>query len=345
MDGYRDLGEMMLHGGARSRWFDKSFQIIMCANGRSAVNFEHAWGDGVAVLRYCNEVWQEAKDIPVEPPAADAARASPERLQWDLTPELTAAVDAAGQRFDEWLERMTTDIALIPEVDAGKVRALKVGPDGFMQVSMQLAHYRVHGHLVPSYESANHAAFKHGRTECIRPATIQVLRFCEAMSSSSFSPAERAQLLRDAIKKHGEATKDALMGQGVDRHLFGLQKMAEIAAGCSDEEHEKVFTRERTRPRHKSDELNAFFSTAAHKKWQKIIVSTSTLDSVALDGGGFGPINDDCYAIGYAMRKSDCGFIVSTYRKDGAQMAEALMSSIRDMYALLKEHAPKKESE
>ena len=38
------------------RWFDKSFQLVVCKDGKAAVNFEHAWGDGVAVLRFFNEV-------------------------------------------------------------------------------------------------------------------------------------------------------------------------------------------------------------------------------------------------------------------------------------------------
>ena len=38
------------------RWFDKSLQLIICKDGKAAVHFEHAWGDGVAVLRFFNEV-------------------------------------------------------------------------------------------------------------------------------------------------------------------------------------------------------------------------------------------------------------------------------------------------
>ena len=46
----------MLHGDGKNRWFDKSFTLIFLPDGRMALNFEHSWGDGVAVLRYCNEV-------------------------------------------------------------------------------------------------------------------------------------------------------------------------------------------------------------------------------------------------------------------------------------------------
>ena len=46
-----DLLRCMLFGDARDRWFDKSFQLIVTENAKAAVNFEHAWGDGLAVLR------------------------------------------------------------------------------------------------------------------------------------------------------------------------------------------------------------------------------------------------------------------------------------------------------
>ncbi len=46
------------------RWFDKSFQLIICKNGLTAVNFEHSWGDGVAVLRFFNETFKYTTETP-----------------------------------------------------------------------------------------------------------------------------------------------------------------------------------------------------------------------------------------------------------------------------------------
>jgi hypothetical protein len=46
---------VFLHA-ARNRWYDKSLQLIVSRNGRAAINFEHSWGDGVCVLRLCNEI-------------------------------------------------------------------------------------------------------------------------------------------------------------------------------------------------------------------------------------------------------------------------------------------------
>ena len=56
-----------------NRWFDKSFSVILTKDGRASVNFEHSWGDGVAVLRYFNEVWKETTTKPfVHPDSAPA---------------------------------------------------------------------------------------------------------------------------------------------------------------------------------------------------------------------------------------------------------------------------------
>lgn len=41
-----------LHADGTNRWFDKSFSLIVSKGSHSGVNFEHSWGDGVAMLRY-----------------------------------------------------------------------------------------------------------------------------------------------------------------------------------------------------------------------------------------------------------------------------------------------------
>lgn len=46
------------------RWFDKSFSLIFTADGQLALNFEHAWGDGVAVMSYFNEIVKDLADRP-----------------------------------------------------------------------------------------------------------------------------------------------------------------------------------------------------------------------------------------------------------------------------------------
>lgn len=46
------------------RWFDKSFSLIVARDGKAAVNFEHSWGDGVAVMRFLNESFKDSTEKP-----------------------------------------------------------------------------------------------------------------------------------------------------------------------------------------------------------------------------------------------------------------------------------------
>lgn len=58
----------MLSGDATNRWFDKSFSLTVAKDGTAAVSFEHSWGDGVAVLRYFNETYNETINSPIVHP-------------------------------------------------------------------------------------------------------------------------------------------------------------------------------------------------------------------------------------------------------------------------------------
>ncbi|CAF4418226.1 unnamed protein product, partial [Adineta steineri] len=41
---------------AVNRWYDKSFNMIMLSDGTLGLHCEHSWGDGVALLRFCNDI-------------------------------------------------------------------------------------------------------------------------------------------------------------------------------------------------------------------------------------------------------------------------------------------------
>lgn len=180
-----------------------------------------------------------------------------------------------------------------------------------MQMAFQLAWHRMHGGLLPStYESASTSAFKHGRTETIRSATPEAAAFVAAFSDASASPGERMSKLRAAVDNHTRITRNALMGQGMDRHLFALGVLA-AAEGRS--------------PR--------LLECAAVKKLQKILLSTSTLASDIIVGGGFGPVNDECFAVGYGIRSIGSEAMVMTYGRDSQGFADSLSVAMDDMLA------------
>ena len=85
-----EMFRAMLTGDGRNRWFDKSFSFIVTPNGQLGMSFEHSWGDGVAVLRMCNDVFKASSNDPATEPATPAE--PPERLNFDLPEDLTNKV-------------------------------------------------------------------------------------------------------------------------------------------------------------------------------------------------------------------------------------------------------------
>ena len=81
--------------------------------------------------------------------------------------------------------------------------------------------------------------------------------------------------------------------------------------------------------------LNWLLCTDAHKKCNHFILSTSTLNAPYLTCGCFGPVNDDCYAIGYGLRSDTSDFIIGSYRGDESDMVELSARALEDMVAIL----------
>jgi carnitine O-palmitoyltransferase 2 len=65
------------------------------------------------------------------------------------------------------------------------------------------------------------------------------------------------------------------------------------------------------------------------------VLSTSTLVSPWLDGGGFGPVVEDGFGIGYGTTDDRIAFSVTTYRKDMKLMLEQLDESLKIIKKLL----------
>ncbi|XP_063860415.1 carnitine O-palmitoyltransferase 2, mitochondrial-like isoform X5 [Scylla paramamosain] len=296
-----------LHGDGNNRWFDKSFSLICTADSQLALNFEHGWGDGVAVMNYFTEI---TKDLANRPSINSDSRPAPidasklvRRLEFTLTPSLEAAIDKAHQSYEANTSALKCDV-LEPQFFGKKLcKKNKLSPDALMQLGLQAAYYLQNGETVPTYESCSTAAFKHGRTETVRPATLETQAFCKAITQAQLpSHSELKKLMMECSKMHGNLTKEAAMGQGFDRHLFALRKLAEASGSPMPD----------------------IFTDPAYAKINHIIISTSTLPSDEIGFGGFAPVVRNGLGVGYHIRDDHLAFGVSTYppHRDGPGFVE-----------------------
>ena len=238
---------------------------------------------------------------------------NPRRLRWNLDSESINAISDATKRANDLISSVDYAVIQSDAINSSWAKSNKLSPDGLLQMIMQLAHYRLKGRAGSTYESATTAAFKHGRTETIRSVTPESLAMCEAFFDESKSNVDKEKLLRDAVNNHSKVTMRALKGQGMDRHMFVLRHMA--LQKCNGDE----------------SRLPAIFQDPAWHAMSNIILSTSTLPSPALKGGGFGPVGDDCYAIGYGVRELGCQFSVMTSFNGAQEFADSVGECISDV--------------
>lgn len=276
----------------RNRWYDKSLSVIVDKDGTAGINFEHSWGDGVAVLRYFNEIYKDTINNPHVHPTTNSSAKNVEPtvrlLEFDFDAKAEDDIAKAIKAHQEIVNSIDMNFLKYDKLNKAECKKYKVSPDALMQLSFQMGYFKQNKKFVASYESCSTSAFRQGRTETMRPCTRQTKEFCEKIfGSSPPSDKELRALMEKCSAKHNELVKQAAMGQGFDRHLFALRTAAE-----------------RIRVIDKFE----IFKDPAYAKLNKNIISTSTLSSDALLAGGFGPVVPNGYGIGYNIQNRFADF-------------------------------------
>lgn len=224
-----DEGELLrryLHGGAENRWFDKSFSLIVSKDGFAGINFEHSWGDGVAVLRYFQDIKKDVTERPrFHPheeddlaPAAASSSSAVERLEFETDDKVKNVIAKELQKYNQWTSSLDVGFMIYEGFGKKECKNFGVSPDAVMQLAFQLALFKQESRSVAAYESCSTAAFKHGRTETMRPCTVQTKKLCSTMTSKSAdaSVQEIRKMIIDCSKAHLNLTKEAAMGKLLD---------------------------------------------------------------------------------------------------------------------------------
>lgn len=314
------ISHNMLHGDGCNRWYDKSFSIILAKDGQAAINFEHSWGDGVAVLRFQNEIFKDTTEQPLvhpgsAPAAVDSASAV-RRLQFNLDGELKNGITKAKENFDSAISKLTIDAMEFKKGGKEQLKKNKLSPDAIVQLAFQMGFLRQYGQTVATYESCSTAAFRHGRTETIRPATIHTKQCSHAFvcQPGKHSVEQLKAMLHECSKYHGQLTKEAAMGQGFDRHLFAMRYLANT----------------------KGQALHSLYADPAYSAINHNILSTSTLTSPAVNLGGFAPVVPDGFGVGYGVHDDWIGCNVSTYpARNVHEFLQCVHKSLEDIFAVL----------
>ncbi|KAM5186375.1 carnitine O-palmitoyltransferase 1, liver isoform 1-T8 [Callospermophilus lateralis] len=284
----------LLHGKCFDRWFDKSITFIVFKNGKMGINAEHSWADAPIVghlweyvmatdcfqLGYTEDGHCKGDPNPSIP--------CPTRLQWDIPDACQEVIETSLNSAN--LLANDVDICSFPFDAFGKgmIKKCRTSPDAFIQLALQLAHYKDMGKFCLTYEASMTRLFREGRTETVRSCTTESCNFVLAMVDPSQTVEHRLRLFKVASEKHQHLYRLAMTGAGIDRHLFCLYVVSRYLA--VDSPFLKEVLSEPWR-----------LSTSQTPQQQVELFDFERNPEYVSSGGGFGPVADDGYGVSYII--------------------------------------------
>ncbi|KAL4704063.1 hypothetical protein ACJJTC_001985 [Scirpophaga incertulas] len=310
-----------IHGGGSlsnggNRWFDKTVQFIVGADGVTGLTYEHSPAEGqpIAVL---TDFLINYIDSGKCANSQSSSPKAPYKLEFHVSPEVNDMIKASKNNLDRLAANLHLNCFTYDKYGKNFIKSQKLSPDSYLQMAMQYAFYRLHKTPGAHYESAATRMYVGGRTETIRSCSIESIEFAKSMLNSKCTPKEKVQAMINAINVHKSYTVQALQGFGVDRHLLGL-KLVAIENGF---------------------EIPKLYSDAGFVKSAHMRLSTS---QVACKCDGFmcyGPLVPNGYATCYNPRDNDVNFATSAFsdnaESDCDMYRAALEQSLQDMHDIL----------
>ncbi|XP_061546793.1 choline O-acetyltransferase [Phycodurus eques] len=304
----------MLHGGGAAvsggnRWYDKSMQFVVGADGCCGVVCEHSAFEGI-VLVQCTEYllkYMIRSPSKLVRAASVTELPAPRRLRWKCTPVVHKLLASSVDRLHRLVKNLDMNVHKFHHYGKELIKRLKMSPDAFIQVALQLAYYRCHGRAVSTYESASTRRFKDGRVDNIRSATPEALAFVRAMTDGNVSARDaKMEYLQAAIAAQTKNSTLALMGLAIDNHLLGLREMAQ------DLKIEKP----------------EIFQDEAYRISHEFILSTSQVPTTIEMFCCYGPVVPNGYGVCYNPQSDHFVFCVSSFRESPHTCSSQFIKSL-----------------
>ncbi|KAI6241907.1 Carnitine O-acetyltransferase [Aphelenchoides fujianensis] len=319
------MHQALLGGGPRenaiNRWFDKTVQLFLNTNGDIGCTYEHTPAEGPPVANMLDFIQQGLRTNKF--PASSGADPLPDvhRLDWKLEEADRQAIEAAKRELDAASADIEVKSLAFGEFGKNVPKAARVSPDSFIQLAFQVAFFRLHGHLPPTYETATLRQFVDGRTDTIRLPNQDSQSFTEAFGGAlrSLPTAELCDLLVKAANAHKNYSLMAMNGGGMDRHILGL----------------KLIASDHGLP------IPELLRSDAVQRLFHFQVSTSQVPTVFETKMGFGPSAPDCYGVCYNPREQALIFTITAYNScpqtSARRFGEELERALREMRQLLED--------
>lgn len=253
-------------------------------------------------------------------------------LMWSLDEELSRAIGEAERRIEQLVGDFSLHILKFAHFGRTFIKNQNLSPDAFVQLALQLTFYKLHGHLVSTYESASLRQFRLGRVDNIRANSCEAFQWIQTMlkcrgggsglakggraGPRPFAEAESA--FKRAMEKQVEILQYTITGGAPDNHLLALKELARIRYG--------------------PDELPELFCDQSYHEFLNFRLSTSQLPNESGITVGYGAVTPNGYGCSYNPCESRIIFCVSSFascpQTSSSKFAASLEESLLEMEQL-----------
>ncbi|KAI9478378.1 MAG: acyltransferase ChoActase/COT/CPT [Benjaminiella poitrasii] len=281
------------HGDGRNRYFDKPLQFIVFENGKAGFMGEHSCMDGTATCRLNEYVCDGLARNLVNHGSNDVRPnlSVPQEITFVLNKDLEETIDVAESDFETLIANHEMTVLAYQSFGKNLIKKFKSSPDGFAQMAIQLAYYKMFGVSRPTYESGQTRKFQRGRTETSRTVSDETVAFVKVMEDPHASNEAKINAFRTALKAQGQYMATAVNAHGVDRHLFGLKNSLKP-----------------------NEETPALFKDPAYAYSSHWYLSTSQLTSEHFDGYGWGQVVNDGFGVAYMIKNNALQFNIASVK-------------------------------
>ena len=306
LEGETAICRNLIGGMPDNRWYDKSLQFIVYPEGAGGWNYEHSCRDGDVVRRFATFLEETSS----EERAVENFPLLPELLEFVFTPEAEEKAREIRRNNARLRQKLGLEILSFSSFGSSVIKKARMSPDAFVQIVLLGVQQKLWGVLRSGLESVSLRHFQHGRTEGIRPLTMEgaacIRAYEEGLSKEALAP-----LLRRAGKAHRERIRLCQQGKGVEGPLGFLESFA-LFRGENPQEI-------------------PFFASPGWKSFGESWMSTSSTTNEGLRTAGYGPALPEGFGVRYMKNPEALELSITTFEGD-VRAFESAFNQVGDAF-------------
>lgn len=312
-NGHEAVQGLMLN--SRNKYFDKTIQLVITKKGRIGYSIEHTAVDGTtifAVISYINEGLTSTREEIIQ----TEDKPQVQQFKWEVSAELQKTFIQLEKESEQ--RKALFHIEAMPRQTFGAeaIKQMKISPDAFFHMALQLAQYRTFNTFHSVYEPVSIRHFKEGRTECARATSMEKSAVVDAIENNQPN-AEIYRLMEQASAAHSKRITESRNGLGVERHMFGLEQ---VYVNYKDQLGMTSYP--------------AIFSNLGYKTLRTDFLSTSGMAYDNVHARVFGPVVKGGFGIAYILLEHSISLNISCRSSEKAQAKQLSDNMIKALVEL-----------